>query len=165
MENVTFVSGEFTDFLGDVRGFVLAAVSLPVTETEIFEENLDLEAKKVLSLGISVCRAGDDFDEDLGMKIAEGKARKYRNHALYATDAGLVNGEMVGALLDQEAEYFKVNPGRYITGYDKSKAKYLEEQRVKNIYDNMDESAKNAVDFILNASDEELQDFFDVVGE
>lgn len=163
MENVTFASGEFTDFLGDTRKFVLAAVSLPVTDTEIFEENLDLECKKVLSLGIAVCRAGDEFNEDLGMKIAEGKARKYRNHALYATDAGLINETLVDALLDQEMEYFQLNPGRYITGYDKSKAKYLEEQRIEDIRDNMDDDARIAADYLLSASDQELRDLFDVV--
>lgn len=112
MKKVEYIVDSFKDFTGEERKFVMAAVSLhgePEVYIEEDDEPIDNDMK-VLSIGVSVCRPDDEFNETLGKTIAEGKATKYRNHALYAVDAGLINETMVKALLQQEAEYFKVNP-------------------------------------------------------
>lgn len=118
MEKVEFITGTFTDFTGRERNYVMAAVSMPEND------GFDLD-DKVLSIGVSVCRPNDAYNKELGIKIATGKARKYRDHALYTTDKGLINGTMVKALLEQEAKYFENNPGRYLAGYNSDMKKYL----------------------------------------
>lgn len=109
MKKVEYIVDSFKDFTGAERQFVMAAVSLhgePEVYIEEDGEPIDNDMK-VLSIGVSVCRPDDEFNETLGKTIAEGKAIKYRNHALYAVDAGLINETMVKALLQQEAEYLK----------------------------------------------------------
>lgn len=111
MKKVEYIVDSFKDFTGEERQFVMAAVSLhgePEVYIEEDDEPIDNDMK-VLSIGVSVCRPDDEFNETLGKTISEGKATKYRNHALYAVDAGLINETMVRALLQQEAEYFKIN--------------------------------------------------------
>lgn len=129
MKKVEYIVDSFKDFTGEERQFVMAAVSIEVC----IEEDGDITDNdmKVLSIGVSVCRPDDEFNETLGKTIAEGKATKYRNHALYAVDAGLINETMVKALLQQEAEYFKVNPGRYLAGYDRDAEKYRRSSKLR----------------------------------
>lgn len=92
MKKVEYIVDSFKDFTGEERQFVMAAVSLhgePEVYIEEDGEPIDNDMK-VLSIGVSVCRPDDEFNE-----------------------------AMVKALLQQEAEYSKANPGRYLAGYDK----------------------------------------------
>lgn len=157
MKRVEYIVDSFKDYTGTERQFVMAAVSIHAELDVTIEENYDCvdTDDKVLSIGIAVCRPGDDFCEDLGKKIAEGKAIKYRKHALYATDAGLINETMVKALLQQEADYFKVNPGRYLAGYDKDAEKYRTSSRIEAYIDSLEGDAKVAFDFLVKSVDDE----------
>jgi len=135
MKKVEYIVDSFKDFTGEERKFVMAAVSLhgePEVYIEEDDEPIDNDMK-VLSIGVSVCRPDDEFNETLGKTIAEGKATKYRNHALYAVDAGLINETMVKALLQQEAEYFKVNPGRYLADMTEMLRSITEAQELRVI--------------------------------
>lgn len=82
---------------------------------------------KILSVGVSV-RCDRDKDQNLGVKIAYGRALKYKGpeyeHCLFATHAGMINTMMVKAFLEQEAEHFKKNPGSYLDSYNKDKEAY-----------------------------------------
>lgn len=122
----------------------MAAVSIHGEPEVYIEEDGDIidNDMKVLSIGVSVCRPNDEFNETLGKTIAEGKATKYRNHALYAVDAGLINETMVKALLQQEAEYFKVNPGRYLAGYDRDARSIAEVKELRAILTLLKEKPK-----------------------
>lgn len=157
MKRVEYIVDSFKDYTGVEREFVMAAVSIhgefDVTINEDYDDiNND---DKVLSIGIAVCRPGDVFNEALGKKIAEGKAMKYRKHALYATDAGLINETMVKALLQQEADYFKVNPGRYLAGYDRDAEKYRTATKIENYIDSLEGEAKVAFDYLVKTVDNE----------
>lgn len=110
-----------------------------------------------------MCRPDDEFNETLGKTIAEGKATKYRNHALYAVDAGLINETMVKALLQQEAEYFKINPGRYLAGYDRDAEKYHRSTRIESYIENLGGEAKTAFDYLTEATDEEMEKMAEAV--
>lgn len=158
MKKVEYLIDSFKDYTGEERKFVMAAVSLhKESSVYISEDFQDVDNdKKVLSIGIAVCRAEDEFNEAIGKTIAEGKAIKYRKHALYATDAGLINGTMVKALLQQEAEYFKINPGRYLVGYDKEAEKYHRNTSMEYYIDNLNGDAKIAFDYLVKASNDEL---------
>ena len=158
MRKVEYKVDSFTDYTGVERKFVLAALSISDESSIYIEESIEeIEfAYKVLTLGISVCRANDTFNEELGKKIAEGKANKYRNHAIYTTDSGLINATMVKALLEQEATYFKANPGRYLIGYDKDKQKYEKSERIEKYIDSLNENEKKVFNYCVTASDKEL---------
>lgn len=165
MKKVEYIMGSFKDFTGMERKFVMAAVSLyGKPEVYIEEDNEPIfNDMKVLSIGVSVCRPNDKFNENLGRIIAEGKAIKYRNHALYTTDAGLINETMITALLQQEAEYFKTNPGRYLAGYDKDAEKYHRSERIEGYIDTLSEEAKTTFKYLTEASDEEVEKMAEAV--
>lgn len=74
---------------------------------------------KCLKLGYAICNPNDEFNEELGMTIAEGRARKNKEYALFASKPGYINTDTVSALLQREAEFFKKNPEMYIKGYER----------------------------------------------
>ena len=104
----TFISDTFTDFTGLKRIFTICAIS--------FE--LDSDYKK-LQLGISVQNPLDVHNAELSEKIAEGKANKKPFGKIMSNNPGFINSKVVNALLEQECEYFKNNPGKYLAGYNK----------------------------------------------
>ena len=153
MKKVEFIVDSFVDYTGIERKFIMAAVSISYGPDVYIEENGKPigNDQKVLSIGVSVCRPTDEFDEALGKRIAEGKATKYRDHALYAVDAGLINDKMVKALLEQEAEYFKSNPGRYLAGYDKDAQKYKKGLEIAKYVDGLKGDAEVTFKFLKDA--------------
>lgn len=165
MKKAEYIVDSFKDFTGVERQFVMAAVSLHGEPDIYIEEDGDIidNDEKVLSIGVSVCRPDDEFNETLGKTIAEGKATKYRNHALYAVDAGLINETMVKALLQQEAEYFKVNPGRYLAGYDRDAEKYHRSTRIESYIDTLSGEAETTFKYLTEASDEEMEKMAEAV--
>lgn len=114
-DKVVFKSDVFTDFTGKVRQVVFCAIT----------KNVDfLDVKKELYLGVSVQNPADEVcDIELGKKIAEGKARKSKSRIgeLYSSNSGMINTKVVGALLEQELEFFQQNPGVYLKGYNRDK--------------------------------------------
>lgn len=165
MKKVEYIVDSFKDFTGAERQFVMAAVSIHGEPDIYIEEDGDIidNDEKVLSIGVSVCRPDDEFNEALGKTIAEGKATKYRNHALYAVDAGLINETMVRALLQQEAEYFKVNPGRYLAGYDRDAEKYRRSERIESYIDSLDGEAKVVLNYLTESTDEVVEKMAEAV--
>lgn len=139
-ERIETLTDSFVDELGNTRHFVIAAISevLPTTIGELNpdadeyqeepvshevvrydewdSETIDLVVKG-LKLGFAICNPIDTFNEELGKKIAIGRAKKNKHYALYATEPGFINTKMVRAFLEQEAEYFKQNPESHIAGY------------------------------------------------
>lgn len=146
MKKVEYIVDSFKDFTGEERQFVMAAVSLHGEPEVYIEED------------------GEPIDNDMKvLSIAEGKAMKYRNHALYAVDAGLINETMVKALLQQEAEYFKANPGRYLAGYDKDAEKYHRSERIEGYIETLEGEAKTTFNYLTEATDEEMEKLAEAV--
>lgn len=123
----TFISDTFTDFAGLKRIFTICAIS----------EEIDSLGYKGLQLGISVQNPLDSHNAELSKKIAEGKAIKKPFGKLVSDNTGFINSKVVNALLEQECEYFKNNPGKYIAGYNKdlklyqsNPEKYLEKFKI-----------------------------------
>ena len=123
-EKVEVLVDQFTDEYGNIRNFVIAAVSEPFEEPlgifDEWEEYPDILVKGV-KLGWAICNPIDVFSEDLGKRIATGRAIKNEEYALYATKPGYINTRMIQAFLKQEAEYFKTNPEYKIAGYKRKK--------------------------------------------
>ena len=121
-ERVQFHVDKFTDKNGNERHFVLCGLSQDkLIYIEFLNANDDSAhwPSKVLKLGYAICNPNDKFDEELGMTIAEGRARKNKEYALFAMKPGYINTDTVAALLKREAEFFKKNPETYIKGYER----------------------------------------------
>ena len=118
-ERVETLVDFFIDENGDKRYFVVAAISevLPNEEAILVEDFCYEPIVKGLKLGFAICNPIDEFNEELGKRIAIGRARKNEKYALYATELGYINYKLVKAFLEQEAEYFKANPATRIAGY------------------------------------------------
>ncbi len=99
---------------------------------------------KVLCLGLAICNPVDIFNEEIGKFKAIARARN-NNPVLYSTNPGTINSKVVNALLEQEAEFFKNNPSKFIKGYDESKKAY--ELKVKRM-----EMVKEFSDFELSVA-------------
>jgi hypothetical protein len=144
---VEYRKGAFVDFSGRTREYIVAAVSelLPnaaavtgpgkkydtpvqyrVTEL-CGDGHVDIgdQVIKRVSLGFAVCSPDDTFNEELGKEIALGKALKRPSGVLYASKAGMINTDLVDALISQEMLYFENNPGAVLAGYDKAKETFL----------------------------------------
>lgn len=146
------LEGKFTDFTGEEKEFTMVAVSIPMDEETYIAKKSELEdepkydymfddtvdivdtVSKVLSIGVSVRSNADKKVEGLSTQIAYGKACKWFNHAMYVNDSGMINTEMVHALLQQEAKYFTKDPGHFIAGYNSDKARY-EAKHKKDVSD------------------------------
>lgn len=132
---VDYIVDNFVDYANVERKFIVAAVSVPYTTTVDGKEVVD-KTKRTLSLGFAICNPSDEFDENLGLKIAVSRAENKDNKlTLIANTTGLINTPMVKALLEQEATYFKNNPESRINGYNEAKRKYEEAIANKQKYD------------------------------
>lgn len=122
-ERIETLVDSFVDANGKERHFVVAAVSVmfnkdnePATVVDLNNDECGYVIKG-LKLGFSICNPSDEFDEKLGTTIAVGRARKSAGYALFASEPGFINTQLVRAFLAQEAEYFKHNPESRIVGY------------------------------------------------
>ncbi len=152
------ISDSFVDFAGKIHYFIIAAISEPTVDVAA-GDILDIEMptedseyydiEKVLHIGISICSPEDTFNEELGKKLAIGRAAK-SDMKLFATHKGMINSPLVQALLKQEAEYLKKNPERYISGYSAAKIKYLEEKERNELEASFTDDEINIVTAVKN---------------
>lgn len=135
-----YLTDYFVDYAGNKRMFTLCAISIPLDADEdmmvgVVGTGADIKDclvfDKQLKLGMAVQCPEDPADEELGKKIAYGKAVKYSDHVMAVTDAGMINTVMVDALLHQEAEFFKRNPESYIAGYKKKMFQYWKQKTIE----------------------------------
>lgn len=104
--------------------------------TEKFIDEVDevlAPVTKMLSVGVATRCVRDTHDADLGVRIAYGKALKLLDHSLYVSHPGMINTKMVKALLEQEAEHFKKDPGSYLAGYNEAKARYAKDGKIAEV--------------------------------
>ena len=132
---VVFRNGMFTDYKGNQRQYIVAAVSertddcygIPATvirggmKPDVIEVR---DAVKKLTLGFAICSPEDKWNEELGQTIALGKAVKRPARVMWVSHAGMINNDVVNALIEQEMKFFENNPGSIIAGYDEAQRKY-----------------------------------------
>lgn len=181
MKNIReeYIVDKFVDYLGAERTFVLAAISEDLTGTEEApstaftilkgedgkgECDIEVIAKRLM-FGLAVCDPNDEFDEELGKKMAKGRAinPKSRISTLLSTDKGLINTSVVRATLKQEAEYLKQNPGKYIKSYNEDKEVYEYGVEMEGRYQAMTEAEKNAVAVLTELSEKDINKLLEVV--
>lgn len=139
-EVVEYLCDSFVDFEGKIHNFVLCAVSKVDPNIELYFNNVDsfCESTRTLTLGCSICNTVDEYDEELGKKIAYNRAVSDKTMpTLVSTLPGVINTAVVSALLRQEADYVKRDPECVIPGYNakmkKVQAKKEAEERYKQL--------------------------------
>lgn len=165
MYKVVYKCDSFVDYKGTKVNFILAAVSIPcnnvivpVDECGCVDEEQweqQMESPKILSIGMAIQHPTDTWNEELGKEIAYGKAIKKRDHILATTDSGLINTKVVEALVEQEAAYMHVNPGRYIAGYDDAKDKYLKRKAQDEYINSLTDEEKVALTTLAKVKEPE----------
>lgn len=156
-EYTEFITDSFTDYAGNVHHFVIAAISqnLPTCAGElkdspisnydnrvIYEVGEYIEdygtedyigtVSKVLRLGVSICNPTDTFNEKVGVRKAVARAYN-AEPSLYASNPGIINTTVVKALLEQEAQYLKNSPEKFIPGYIEMRDRYLTRQKMESM--------------------------------
>ncbi len=154
-EHIEFITDSFTDYAGKTHHFVIAALSqnLPsrtgqlenspidndcvpvIHEVGVYVEDYGTEdylgtVNKVLCLGVSICNPTDTFDEKVGALKAAARAHDAKP-VLYAANSGVINTDVVKALLTQEARYLKNNPENFIPGYADMRDRYLTRKKME----------------------------------
>lgn len=155
-----FYEGTFIDFKGEEREYTIAAVSCSIDEND--ESASDTEVKQ-LRLGIAVRREGDEYSRGIGMAEAERKAMENPFTVLRADTAGIINQPMVEAILEQEAEFFEINPGKYLASYNKDKKEYFADLEMDERRKNLSPKAKEIHDYLLTATEDEIRELGECV--
>lgn len=182
-EHVDFIVDSFIDYKDEIHKFVIVAISqsLPtkgselnkdqfhskqevIHDVEIYVDNYGAYDSlgligKVVKIGIAICNPEDDFDEKIGYNKAYSRA-KQNTPILYANlyNPGVINSEVIKALLRQEATYIKNNPSKYIKGYKESEKKYKFNERMME----MEENFSSLEDDVLDALRKDPNYFDDV---
>lgn len=149
-----FIEGTFIDYKGDEREYTICALSCPIEEGD--DNASDTEVKQ-LRLGIAVRRDGDEYVRGIGMTEAERKAKENPFTILRADTCGVINSTMVQAVLEQEAEFFERNPGKYLAAYKADAERYFFELELEEKRQSLSPRMKEVHDYLLTAPDWELE--------
>lgn len=148
-EYVDAIKDFFIDYAGNKHHFVIVTVSSEV-DTELADycmghvenKNFIIDCRgdivKEVKVGISICNPEDKYDEKIGFLKALKRA-KNSNDKILVTNKGFINTKVIRAFLEQEAEYLKDNPEKYIKGYADTKARYLKRIEMEKLSDNFSE--------------------------
>lgn len=169
-EIVSYRKGQFTDYVGNVHHFVVAAVSttepcdpdsdLYLTEYDnAYGDIIDEEPiNKALLIGIAICNPRDEFDEEKGKKIAYNKAvngKSLHRPAIYTTRPGYINTAVVEAVLDNIVNYIGKDPGSVIPGYNDAEKKHAKKIEDELFVQNSSEELLNIAEQIKFLSTED----------
>ena len=165
-EIVSYRKGQFTDYVGNVHQFVVAAVSttelcgpdsdLYLTEYDNnYGDIIDEEpVNKGLLIGIAICNPRDEFDEEKGKKIAHAKAANMETlPRIYTPCKGVITKELVDAFLKQQVQFAKEDPERLIKGYDAAKKVYEETRDAKAAIEQLQGDERAAFDLAVKGID------------
>ena len=158
----TYLVDSYVDFKGQEKKVVMCAVSREAKGLVIARDfdgmvsrqdlNGDENLFRQVSFGFSVCDPRDEFNLEVGKKIAMQKALNYDKlyvRTIWSNAPGLINEHTVDALLESEMERFQTNPEKYITDYKKQEERYFEDLSLVDEYDSLDPKSKYVVDAII----------------
>lgn len=170
-EYINVLEDMFIDYKGIVHPFTIVAVSQTLRKTGkeigeaeqywdnkvIHEVSMYLEdygtvdylgcVGKVVKLGVAICNPEDEFNDKVGYCKALARARSSQPVLFVNEDTpGVINTEVVDALLCQEAKYLKENPAKYIKGYKEAEKKYYEKQKMTEMFENFSSLEEDVLD-------------------
>lgn len=155
-KHVEVIKDYFVDYAGNKHNFVIAAISeeLDVPHRVAMKVGAGYlgpmfspvdEVVKAIKIGIAICNPLDNYDEELGVVKAVGRARK-AIPSIWTKEKGYINAKTVNALLTSEAEYLKKNPEKYIAGYEDAHNKWLEKHQMDELAANFNSIQKVMVE-------------------
>lgn len=156
-KTVQFTKGSFSDYEGKQHNFVIAAVVEKKLENSIViqsDNNGDMATVPVITrigLGVAICHPNDEFNQEYGEQVAQGRAEKYIDDSAYFTTNAfsiLASPAVVKMILDNNAEHVINHPGFYIPGYDEAKAKYEAKLQDQADYDCLSEDERKVVNVL-----------------
>ena len=155
-EVVEYLCDSFVDFEGKIHNFVLCAVSKVDPNVEIFfnDDDTFCDTVRTLTLGRSVCNTVDEYDEELGKKIAYNRAALDKTMpTIVSTLPGVINTAVVKALLRQEADYIKRDPNCIISGYNDKMKKVQAKKEAEEQYKQMTAEEQLLVEYAKKGLD------------
>lgn len=148
MNNKFVVKDSFVDFEGKTHKFIIAALKVPYSAPAIQDTGKIIYLVEYgLKIGVSICNPEDEFDEELGVRKAVGRADKSET-VLRANFSGQLSDKVIHTFLMQEVEYIKSNPEKYIKGYNNAKKKYNKAQEMQKLENNFTDLEKLIIENI-----------------
>lgn len=143
MNNEIVLKDKFVDYAGKEHQFVIAGVKIPLRGEVEDPDDPDCICivNYALGVGVAICNPSDKFDEKIGTLKALGRAYKYVPN-IYTQYSGQLGENVINTFLQQEIEYIKQHPEKYIGGYLEAQDKYLQEQKLKKIENNLTDIEK-----------------------
>ena len=155
MNNAIVIKDKFVDYAGKEHQFVIAAVKAPLKNADSnYPEVMSISngigttlgyVQMGLKVGISICNPLDNFNEKVGVLKAVARANN-SEIAIYTAHPGQLGDSLIHAYLEQEAQYVKANPEKYIKGYKDAKASFLKHQEMENVRENFTDIEKVIVE-------------------
>lgn len=164
--NELIIKDKFVDYAGQEHVFILAAIKEPIRDSyktpqvirftvpdDIYQTIIGPcnnscsigNVRAGLKIGISICNPVDEFDENLGITKAVGRARKAKA-SIFAEFSGQLGENLIRCYLAQEAKYIKDHPEKVIKGYKEAEKKYLLNKEMTKVADNFTEIEKCIVE-------------------
>ena len=114
---VDYREGSFVDFEGKDHYFVVCAV--------LRESTIRENVTRILSFGVSFCNPVDKHNNELGKKIAYGKANSKKGYSVAFDHMALMSTEVANALLNNFVSRVSNDPSLAIENYEAQKEAYL----------------------------------------
>lgn len=147
-----FATGTFTNYEGVEQHFTVAIVSfIPDAAFSTFyvgDKYTTVCNKIVMGIGTAFCKPkttncpeGDEYDEELGKKIALSHALSSKAFAvIHQSEMGFVDAKIRNAMLVNIVENIKEEPERYSISYRKDKEKYLKEKKYEEDMESLNDT-------------------------
>jgi len=170
-EIATYCYGSFNDYKGQEHKIIVCALSQRANCENSVETDMvriyndandewgdESDVAKILSFGVAICNPIDSYNQEHGEMIAYNRAKKYGDCPLLTSSrAGFFNTATVTAIANNYIDYIQRDPGSVIPGYDRAKAKFFEEQDLKNDVSKMSEEDKNKVKILAKCAPENIE--------
>lgn len=161
---VNYLTGSFVNYAGQTQQVIICAITSEpccinrwVTD-EVSDGFEFTPVKRQLNLGISIQNPNDSINEELGKKIAFGKATN-STPVMVSTIPGIITKEVVDAVMTKTLKYVQNSPENYIATYAKNKAKFDSNKQLLDKYNNLSEEDKKLVDILKTKNIDELKEF------
>lgn len=157
---INYVVDSFVNYKGQEQKFIIC-VKTTECNSVILEFNDVINIDDIINnddyysgfrnlhIGVAICNPNDEFNEEIGKKIALGKAES-SIPKLISTEPGIINNAVVQALIQQEINYIKNNPGRFIPGYDEAVSKMKKQNKIVSEIKNLNNDEAIIVEAALN---------------
>lgn len=148
-------SDKIVDFAGNEHHFVIAVVKVPLKNgKDNYPVVIDAsngyvsgETRTGLKVGIAICNPTDKFSDDMGRTKALGRAYK-ANPSLFSIYSGQISDDLMNMYINQEIQYIKDNPERFIKGYNEAKDRYFKHEEMQKLTESFSQAERTIVENI-----------------